>query len=324
VPERPNFPLLPYSCIKGQREFRRLLEIAYLMGPKGFGLLVSGERGTAKSTTVRSFAYMMYDGKLPVTLPMNATDDRISGGWEIDSLLRGDENPKWKDGLLEEAGAAGMLYIDEVNLLEDHIINQILDVASTGVLTVQRDGKGISEANVSFMLVGTMNPDEGSLRPQLLDRFGLFVPIKAARDRELRRDILLTRLKFDSELEAMQETGRSAWISEWREKDERRKEALEAAKRRAESLSIEDYPAVLDLCLRVTERFDAVGYRADIVIARAALAAAALDNHEPGVGDVAEVAPYAVMHRRRNGDYTDAVQWGDPDKTLLARVIAEG
>lgn len=322
--ERPNFPLLPYSCIKGQGVFQRVLEIAYVMGPQGYGLLVSGERGTAKSTTVRSFSYMMND-KLPVTLPMNATDDRINGGWEIDSLLKGEEHPTWKDGLLQEAGTAGMLYIDEVNLLEDHIINQILDVASTGVLTVERDGKGLAEPNVSFMLVGTMNPEEGPLRPQLLDRFGLFMPIAAAPTRELRRDVMFTRLKFDNELEKSKRTGESSWIREWKDKDDRHKEDLKDAKQRAKDIDPVEHAALLDVCAHVAEEFNVVGHRADLVMARAACAAAALDRREvPTSGDVAEVAQYAVMHRRRSDDYTDGFVWAEPERTKLSRVIAEG
>jgi magnesium chelatase subunit I len=297
------------------------------MGPKGYGLLVSGERGTAKSTTVRSFAYMMKNS-LPVTLPMNATDDRINGGWQVDSLLRGDENPKWDDGLLKEAGTGTetvrMLYIDEVNLLEDHIINQILDVASTGVLTVQRDGKGLSESNVSFMLVGTMNPDEGPLRPQLLDRFGLFVPIKAVRSRELRRDILFTRLKFDNELERRKNTGESAWIREWKEKDDIHRDELEEAKLRVEGIDPEEHPALLDTCAHVAEAFNVVGHRADLVMARAACAAAAIKRRdEPTADDVAGIAQYAVMHRRPNDDYNDGFRWDEPEKARLAQIIAQ-
>lgn len=326
--ERPNFPLLPYTRIEGQEEFKLLLEVAYVMGPKGYGLLVSGERGAAKSTTVRSFAYMMYDDKLPVTLPMNATDDRINGGWEIDSLLKGDEHPKWKPGLLAEAGAVGMLYIDEVNLLEDHIINQILDVASTGVLTVQRDGKGLSESNISFMLVGTMNPDEGSLRTQLLDRFGLFVPIEAPRGWQQRRDVLLARLKFDNELEKWKLAGDSAWIREWKEKDNRLKQKLKDAKEWARNLDPEEQFALLNVCAQVAEEFDVVGLRADLVMARAACALAAIRAQaeptaaEPTAADVARIAKYAVMHRRRNDDYTAGFQWGDKEEARLAQVIA--
>jgi magnesium chelatase subunit I len=318
VSERANFPLLPYSKVVGQEEFCRLLKIAYVMGPEGGGLLVSGERGTAKSTIARSFAHMMY-GKLPVTLPINATDDRIMGGWEINSLLRGDEDPEWKDGLLKQAGERGMLYIDEVNLLEDHIINLILDVVSTGVLTVERDGVDDTDTDVSFMLVGTMNPDEGPLRPQLLDRFGLLMPIEAERDRAIRRKILLHRLKFDIE----RAKDSSSWLAEGKEDDGVTKVELEEAKDRAASIDPTEYPALLDLCARIAEEFNVVGHRAELVMARAACAAAAIAGLEvPTVAEVAGVAPYAIMHRR-NDDSAEGFKWSDPEKKRLAQVISE-
>lgn len=318
--ERASFPLLPYSYVVGQDEFRRLLEIAYVMGPGGGGVLVSGERGTAKSTIARSFAYMMYE-QLPVTLPINATDDRIMGGWEINSLLRGDAVPAWKKGLLRMAGDVGMLYIDEVNLLEDHVINLILDVVSTGVLTVERDGIGDSDPDVSFMLVGTMNPDEGPLRPQLLDRFGLFMSIEAERDRAVRREILSTRLKFDKE----REKSESDWLQAGKQHDQQYRIQLEGAKKRAADIDPSMHPGLLDVCAHVGEAFNVVGHRAELVMARAACAAAAIDGRDaPVPADVEGVAEYAVRHRRNGDDYSDGFAWNDREKALLAQVIAEG
>ena len=191
-----NFPLLPLSYIVGQRELRRMLAVAYVMGSSVGGVLISGERGTAKSTSVRSFAHMMY-GSVPTTLPINATDDRVVGGWDIDSLMSG--NLRLKEGLLQQANRTGFLYIDEANLLDDHIVNLILDVVSTGVLVVERDGIDDIRLDVSFMLIGTMNPEEGALRPQLLDRFGLFVAVEPEEPVEIRAQILRTVLRFDIE-----------------------------------------------------------------------------------------------------------------------------
>ena len=128
--EAGTIPLLPYSYVLGQDALRRDLEIAYVV-PSAGGVLISGERGTAKSTTVRAFARMMY-GELPVTLPINATDDRVVGGWRIDALMAGRTEPQ--PGLLEQASRQGVLYVDEVNLLDDHIVNLILDVVSTGAV----------------------------------------------------------------------------------------------------------------------------------------------------------------------------------------------
>lgn len=313
--ERANFPLLPYTKVVGQKTLRDLLEVAYVMGSKGGGVLVSGERGTAKSTIVRSFATLMYD-RLPVTLPINATDDRVMGGWEIDTLMRG--NPEPKKGLLQQAGEAGMLYIDEVNLLDDHIINLILDVVSTGVLVIERDGIDDSQVDVSFMLVGTMNPMEGELRLQLLDRFGLFVRVKAEPKLEARRQILQNVLKFDIE----RDKDRSDWLDEARRLDGQYRIKLEQARQNAVGIDAAD-EALVDLCARVAEEFKVVGHRAEIVMARAACAVAALAEREVTTPeDVEGIAPYAVMHRRRDDDtYADDLDWSEGDKIRLKRVI---
>jgi magnesium chelatase subunit I len=307
--------LLPYTKVVGQEMLCWVLEIAYVMGSSVGGVLLSGERGTAKSTIVRSFATMMYE-KLPVTLPINATDDRVMGGWEIDTLMAGD--PEWKKGLLQQAGDTGMLYIDEVNLLDDHIINLILDVASTGVLVVEREGIDDWQVDVSFTLVGTMNPDEGPLRPQLLDRFGLFVPVAAETDPERRRQILYNVLKFDVEREKQ----RSDWLDQGRLLDRQERAKLERARKSAIGIEPTDDPVLLDVCASVAERFDVVGHRAEIVMARAACAAAAIEEREAAtLQDVARVAPYAVMHRRRDYAYTDGFKWTEEDAGRLTEVI---
>jgi magnesium chelatase subunit I len=315
VSERANFQLLPFGYVVGQEALCRLLEVAYVMGSSVGGVLLSGERGTAKSTIVRSFATMMYE-KLPVTLPINATDDRVMGGWEIDTLMAG--NPEWKKGLLQQAGDTGMLYIDEVNLLDDHIINLILDVASTGVLVVEREGIDDWQVDVSFTLVGTMNPDEGPLRPQLLDRFGLFVPVTAETDPERRRQILFNVLKFDIE----REKEHSDWLHQGKLLDRQRRARLERARKAAVGIEPTDDPVLLDICASVAERFDVVGHRAEIVMARAACAAAAIEERKAAtLKDVAGVAPYAVMHRRRDYAYTDGFKWTEEDAGRLTEVI---
>ena len=313
--ERATFSLLPYSYVVGQRTLRRLLEIAYVMGSQVGGVLASGERGTAKSTIVRSFATMMY-GRLPVTLPINATDDRVLGGWQVGSLMQG--YAKWQTGLLEQAGHGGMLYIDEANLLDDHIVNLILDVVSTGLLVVERDGMDRSQVDLSFMLVGTMNPEEGALRPQLLDRFGLFVPVESERTPEVRRDILLTVLKFDTE----RDRDHSDWLDEGRRRDRQRRIAIEQAKEAVRSVELTS--ETINLCARVAAEFDAVGHRAEVVMAAAASAAAALAGRQATIyEDVAGVAPHAIMHRRRDAAYADGFEWSAKDSELLAQVIAE-
>jgi magnesium chelatase subunit I len=142
-------PILPYSLIVGQEQLKLALELAYI-APQLGGVLISGHRCTGKSTAVRAFAQMVY-GDLPDTLPINATEDRVVGGLDVDKLMQ--SQTKWKDGLLVEANQK-LLYVDEVNLLDDHIVNIILDVTSTGKLEIQRDGQSIRE-DLSFTLVGT-------------------------------------------------------------------------------------------------------------------------------------------------------------------------
>jgi magnesium chelatase subunit I len=310
---QPNFPLLPFSYIVGQDELRRMLLVAYVMGSSVGGVLVSGERGTAKSTSVRSFSQMMY-GSVPTTLPINATDDRVVGGWDIDSLMRG--RPEPKRGLLQEANKTGFLYIDEVNLLDDHIVNLILDVVSTGVLVVQRDGIDDIVLDVSFMLIGTMNPDEGALRPQLLDRFGLFVAVQPEERVEDRARILRTVLRFDLERERI----RSTWLDKGREDDRRLRQRIIDARERLPYVRMAD--EAVDLCARVAAEFAVVGHRAEIVMARAAMAVAALaGRHEANPGDVKAIARAAIIHRRRDVAYLDTYEWSDKDRESLNALI---
>ena len=312
MPEGTNFPLLPYSHVVKQDQLKWLLEVDYVMQSTVGGLLISGERGTAKSTIVRSFANMINE-RLPVTLPINATDGRVVGDWDIRSLASG--HPEEKPGLLEKAGEAGMLYIDEVNLLDDHIINLILDVASTNVLVVEREGMD-KEVRVEFSLVGTMNPEEGALRPQLLDRFGLFMDMRAEQDPKVRADILRTVLRFDAE----RNQSYSRWLDEGRRRDNQRKSNLETARLAAKDIAPTD---VIDLCAAVAAKFEVVGHRAEIVMAQAACAAAALGGRfTPTPQDVRRVAPHAVMHRRRNAAHVEKFEWTEADDKSLEQVIA--
>jgi magnesium chelatase subunit I len=313
VSDQGDFPLLPYSYVIGQDALRRMLEIAYVLPAVG-GVLVSGERGTAKSTTVRAFARMMY-GSLPVTLPINATDDRVLGGWRIDALMRGEPRPQ--QGLLESADRR-LLYVDEVNLLDDHVVNIILDVVSTGLLTVQRDGLDRPEVPVSFTLVGTMNPEEGGLRPQLLDRFGLLVPVRTEPDPGVRRTILMTVLRFEEE----RARADSEWLRRGAELDREHRERVTAARVRVRDIRMSE--DVASLCARIAVEFEAAGHRGEIVMAQAARATAALDGRsEITADDIRAVAPYTIMHRRPEAAYGEGITWTDKDAERLDQVLVE-
>ncbi len=297
--------VLPYTRLVGQEQLKRALELNYI-APRIGGVLISGERGTAKSTAVRAFALMVYR-ELPVTLPINATDDRVLGGWQIDDLLRGEA--KKQPGLLEDAGKKGMLYVDEVNLLDDHIVNIILDVSSTGILTVQREGLN-QELPVQFSLIGTMNPEEGGLRPQLLDRFGLMVDIGVETNVEARAAILRTVLMLDDFLER------------GREEDQALKRRLDAARDRLYDV---DVKPVTSLCAAVAARFQSAGHRGDIVIALAARALAAYEGAElVKPSDVARIARLALQHRRHETGRRGPGYWTADDDATLQELVAAG
>ena len=304
--------VLPYTRLVGQQQLKTALELSYI-APRIGGVLVSGERGTAKSTAVRAFALMVY-GELPVTLPINATDDRVLGGWQIHDLLRGEAKPQ--PGLLEDAGEKGMLYVDEVNLLDDHVVNVILDVSSTGILTVQREGLD-QELPVQFILVGTMNPEEGGLRPQLLDRFGLMVDVGVETDVASRAQILRTVLMLD---EALAQP-KSDFLRRGRKEDQALKQRLDVARDRLYDVKVGR--DVASLCAAVAARFQSAGHRGDIVMALAARALAAYEGAElVDPAHVARVARLALQHRRHETARRGPGYWTDEDDSTLQELVA--
>jgi magnesium chelatase subunit I len=297
--------VLPYNRVIGQADLKLALELNYIE-PRIGGVLISGQRGTAKSTVVRAFSLMTL-GELPVTLPINATDDRVLGGWELDALMRGEA--RTQPGLLEEADNKGMLYIDEVNLLDDHIVNIILDVVSTGVLSVQREAID-TVRNLSFGLVGTMNPEEGGLRPQLLDRFGLMVAVSEL-DQESRRAMVLAVLRFDDGNDPS-----SPWMAEGRAADQALRDRLAGARDTVRDVRLSE--DMVELCADAATLLHAVGHRGELVTAWAARALAAFE----GVAEVAphhvrRVAPLSLRHRRPEAAHGGPVEWTEQDAELL-------
>jgi len=308
------FPILPYSRIIGQDQIKLALELNYIK-PEIGGALISGQRGTGKSSAVRSFA-MMLNNKLPVTLPINATEDRVVGGWQIEELLRSNLVPQ--KGILEDAHK-GILFIDEVNLLDDHIVNIILDVSSTGVLVVQREGKS-NELPVSFTLVGTMNPEEGWLRPQMLDRFGFMINVKPEKDEAVRAQVLKTVLDFDVALRLIEKNKPSEFIEKWKKEDEKKKVELSAAKQRYDKVVMpEDMER---LCLKITSKLETIGHRAECTIAFAARAHAALKNRgEVIVDDIKKVTQISTQHRRSKISESTGELWSGSDDDDLNEIV---
>ncbi|GAA1840793.1 AAA family ATPase [Actinomadura bangladeshensis] len=307
----PASIVLPYSMIVGQEELRSALEIAYVADSVG-GVLATGQRGTAKTTTVRAFTFMLTE-KLPVTLPIGATDDRVLGGWDVDKLMRGTAKPR--KGLLLEAATseAGILYIDEVNLLDDYLVNIILDVVSTGILNVHRDNLALEPQEARFTLVGTMNPDEGSLRPQLLDRFGLVAEVRPENDAERRAAIMEAVLAF-------QDDPGSPKVREARERDARLRRLLEAAKGRVGEITFA--PGVLKACAGLAKAFGLAGHRGELVLARAARARAAITGAKVVTTEhVGFVARPALVHRRMSDDSGRLPPWRREDDARVAEEL---
>lgn len=299
-------PVVPYSAIVGQSRIKLALELSYV-SPSIGGVLISGERGTGKSTTVRAFAKMV-SNRLPVTIPINATDDRVVGGWKIDALVAGKAEPQ--DGLLKEANN-GLLYIDEVNLLDDHIVNIILDVTSSGILEIQREG--IVERNeIHFTLVGTMNPEEGGLRPQLLDRFALMVDVQT--ELGSRKQILKNVLQFEEAVLLARQKQKAPFLEKMLRKDDERRKRLSVARKNLPPLP--DF--ILDYCVNLASAFKIDGHRAERILALSAQANAAIDgSNEVSRDDLKKVASLALQHRRKSSQLT----WTSSDQKVVDEVL---
>ena len=191
----------PFSALVGHDRLRLALVLCAVRPDIG-GVLIRGEKGTAKSTAVRglaqvlTMAFQASGGGHLVELPIGATEDRVIGSLDLQKVLRDGEHA-FSPGLLARAHR-GVLYVDEVNLLHDHLVDILLDAAAMGRVHIERDGVSHSH-EARFVLIGTMNPEEGELRPQLLDRFGLTVDVAASRDVDVRTDVIRQRLAFEAD-----------------------------------------------------------------------------------------------------------------------------
>jgi magnesium chelatase subunit I len=309
-----TFPqILPYSLIIGQETLKRALELAYI-APNLGGVLLSGHRGTGKSTAVRAFSLMMYD-RLPVTLPINVSEDRVVGGWDVDELMRG--HSEWQPGLLKKANG-NMLYIDEVNLLDDHIVNIILDVTSTGVLEVQRETKESQPESCTFTLIGTMNPEEGHLRPQLIDRFGLMVQISTEENK--RTELLETILKYDKARFLQQQGQTVIWLEEAYQKNQARQKILKAAKNKLYEVKLP--LSIKKSCIALAKEFKVEGHRSEYIIALAAQANAALEGvTEVTTEHIKQVAALSLQHRRPEFVQRGRMNWSEKNTKKVKQII---
>ncbi|MEU6411662.1 putative cobaltochelatase [Microbispora sp. NPDC046933] len=316
----------PFSAVVGHDDLKLAL-LLNAVSPAVGGVLVRGEKGTAKSTVVRSLAALLprvpvvagcrfscdpaapdpscpdgphESGLSPQTrparlveLPVGASEDRVAGSLDLERALT--EGVKaFEPGLLA-AAHRGVLYVDEVNLLHDHLVDLLLDAAAMGVAHVEREGVSVRHA-ARFLLVGTMNPEEGELRPQLLDRFGLAVEVRASRDPAERAEVVRRRLAFDAD-----PAGFTAAYAGG-ERDLARR--IAAARERLPGVALPD--AALRGITAVCAAFDVEGMRADLVMARTAVALAAWEGRdEVTSGDVRTAARLALPHRRRRDPFDD-------------------
>jgi Mg-chelatase subunit ChlI len=318
----------PFTAIVGQERMCRAL-ILNAVNPRIGGVLIRGERGTAKSTAARALAALLpeveivgdcrfgCDPNRPTTwcteckerhangedlpilkrqtpfvdLPVSATEDRVVGTLDIEKAIKAGER-HFEPGVLAAANR-GLLYIDEVNLLDDHVVDVLLDSAALGMNIVEREGISFSHP-ARYILVGTMNPEEGDLRPQLLDRFALSVEIRGLRDAYDRVLIMERNINF--------ETDPDKFYEEWQEKELFLTNQIEAAREQVDQVTYSR--SDLHSIAYLTSSFQVDGHRSDLVILKAARAHAAFEGRNSiSERDIALAAELALPHRLRRGPF---------------------
>lgn len=327
--------IFPFTAIVGQDEMKLTL-ILNIIDPKIGGVMIMGDRGTGKSTTIRALADLLPEIEVVkddlfnshksnldlmsnevkksiqekktlktefinipmIDLPLGATEDRLCGTIDIEKALT--EGIKAFDpGLLAKANR-GILYVDEVNLLDDHLVDILLDSAASGWNTVEREGISIRHP-ARFILVGSGNPEEGELRPQLLDRFGMHAKITTVKEPEIRVKIVEERAAFDQDP--------LAWIQKYEIEQEKLKKRIKNAQAILDSIQLET-----NLCVKISEvcsQLDVDGLRGDIVTNRAAKAYAAYHNrNKVTVMDISKVIVPCLRHRLRK-DPLDTIDSGN-------------
>jgi len=320
----PTRALYPFSAVVGMADLKLAL-LLNAVSPGVGGVLVRGEKGTAKSTIVRGLSELLPpiavitgcrfscdpgapdagcpDGPHPAgaparqrrarlaELPVGATEDRLAGSLDIERALT-EGVTAYEPGLLA-AAHRGVLYVDEVNLLHDHLVDLLLDAAALGVCYVEREGVSVAHA-ARFLLVGTMNPEEGELRPQLLDRFGLTVHVAATHDPAERAVVVRRRLAYEADP--------AGFAAGWAVDTERLARRISAARARLPAVRLPD-GALRQICA-VCGAFGVDGLRADLVTARAAMALAAWHGRDEVIAeDVRQAAGLALPHRRRRDPF---------------------
>lgn len=316
----------PFTAIVGQEKMKRAL-ILNLINPALGGVLIKGEKGTAKSTAVRALTEVLPEREevencpfscdphdrscqcescrskehltavkrrmRVVDLPVSATEDRVVGTLDIERALKTGEK-HFEPGILAEANR-NILYVDEINLLDDHVVDVILDSAAMGVNTVEREGVSFSHP-ARFVLVGTMNPEEGDLRPQLLDRFGLVVDVKGETDIEMRTEVVKRYLEYEPDPEA--------FLEKWRPEQEKLRNKISEAQKLLRNVTYSD--EILRLAAEISVSLGVDGHRADISMIKTACTNAAYEGRDHVSGkDMKLAAELVLPHRMRRKPFEE-------------------
>lgn len=327
-----SFSNFPFAAIIGQEEMKLALQLN-VIDPKIGGVMIMGDRGTGKSTTIRALADLLPDIeiikndpfntdpksvngdyeteniKIPmVELPLGATEDRVCGTINLKEVLSGGEST-FEPGLLARANR-GLLYVDEINLLDDHLVDVLLDSAASGWNTVEREGISIKHP-AKFILIGSGNPEEGELRPQLLDRFGMHAEIRTIRDPQLRVKVVEERLSFDQS------------PMSWFEKYEQDQLAIQDRLLKAQKL-VGDVVIASEFQQKISQicsELEIEGLRGDIVSTRAAKAIAAFENRsEVSLDDIRRTIPLCLRHRLRR-DPMESINSGEKIQQTFDRIF---
>lgn len=292
----------PFSAIVGQEEVKKALLIAFI-NPNTSGVLLSGEKGTAKSTIVRGLAELFSD--LPfIELPLNVTEDRLVGTIDMEQAVSQGVLSLEK-GLLE-ISHGGVVYVDEVNLLSEHIANILLQSQANRELHIEREGFSCCK-KAEFSLIGSMNPEEGNLRTQFLDRFGLYVRVKGERDVQTRCEITKRRLEYESDPKA--------FCEKWQEETGRLKKQVESARNLVKKVKIDD--ATIKFATHLSLEGHCSGHRAELYLCEVAKALAAIDKRlTVSENDIKEAAKYVLPHRLKEAVAVEELLENDVSESL--------
>ena len=338
--ERVNYP---FTAIVGQEQMKTAL-ILNIINPLLGGVLIRGEKGTAKSTAVRALAELMpmvkkvknckfgcdpegtefcpdcearlekgekldwVESKMKVIdLPVSATEDRVVGTLDIEYAIKHGEK-KFESGILASANR-NILYVDEVNLLDDHVVDVLLDSAAMGINTVEREGVSYSHP-ARFTLVGTMNPEEGDLRPQLLDRFGLVVDVAGEKDKQQRAEVVRRRLEFENDP--------MAFVQKYQQEQDTLTEKIVAAQKLLPKVTYGNDVLMQAVTLSIALGVD--GHRADITMLKTAMTLSAFHGRtQVTKEDLRQAAILVLPHRMRKTPFEDGVL----NESTIDKILAE-